>query len=70
MDLKVATNDDESIACIDIKCHRNLYFEPKVFIKLCCVKKLKNVNSFFAVQNLKMALKKANILQHTEATSN
>ena len=25
------------------------------------------VNNFFAVQNLKMALKKANILQHTKS---
>ena len=28
---------------------------------------LKNVNNLFAVQNLKMALKKANILQHTKS---
>ena len=26
-----------------------------------------DVNNFFAVQNLKMALKKANILQHTKS---
>ena len=26
-----------------------------------------NVNNLFAVQNLKMALKKANILQHTKS---
>ena len=55
-------NDKENLAVLSLPLNFTSWLRSSIscLVYLC----LKNVNNFFTVQNLKMALKKANILQH------